>query len=197
MKFSYKLVDGWHGAQDGSGWAAGLKPHELLLLFSDGSMTLDLELLFGARVEVEMISKGFTPLSVEAAGYIGEPAGKKAMEREVWLTVNGRRLIYAHTLIPLDRLGDGLLEALEEKSNEPLGRVLASKKIFFTKTRLEAGLIESAAAANGFEAPEGSRLMSRRYILEDSQDGRWVIKAALMEVFSPGIIHAPAVRINK
>ncbi len=192
MKFSYRLVDGWHGAGEGLRWAAGLKPHELLLLFSDGSMTLDLELLSGSRVEVELISKGFTRLSVDAAEYIGEAAGEKAMEREVWLTVNGGRLIYARTLIPLDCLGKGLLEALEEKKSEPLGRVLASKKIFFTKTRLEAGVIESAAAANGFEAPEDARLMSRRYILEDSRDGRWVIKAALMEVFSPAIIPAPA-----
>lgn len=193
MKFSYKLVDGWHGAKDGLRWAAGLKPHELLLLFSDGSMTLDLELLFGSRVEVEMISKGFTLLSGTAAEYLGEQAGKKAMEREVWLTVNGKRLIYAHTLIPLDCLGVGLLEVLEEKSSEPLGRVLAARKIFFTKVQLEAGVIESASAAKGFKAPENARLMGRRYILEDSQDGRWVIKAALMEVFSPDIIHVPAV----
>lgn len=190
MKFSYTLVDGWHRAGDGQRWAA-LKPHELLLLFSDGSMTLDLELLFGSRVEVEMISKGFTRLSGEAAEYIGVSAGKKAMEREVWLTVNGRRLIYARTLIPLECLREGLLEVLEDNSSEPLGRVLASKKIFFSKTRLEAGVLESACAARGFKAQADSRLMGRRYILEDSEDGRWVIKAALMEVFSPGIIHAP------
>ncbi len=191
MKFSYRLIDGWHGAGEDGRWAAGLKPHELLLLFSDGSMTIDLELLFGSRVEVEMISKGFTRLSGGAAGYLGEPEGEKAMEREVWLTVNGGRLIYARTLIPLGCLGDGLLEVLEEKSNEPLGRVLASKKIFFTKARLEAGVIESAAAAEGFKAPPDSRLVGRRYILEDARDGKWAIKAALMEVFSPGIIHAP------
>ncbi len=192
MKFSYTLVDGWHRAGDGQRWAAGLKPHELLLLFSDGSMTLDLELLFGSRVEVEMISKGFTRLAGAAAEYLGVPAGKKTMEREVWLTINGKRLIYARTLIPLDCLREGLLEVLEEKSSEPLGRVLASKKIFFTKARLEAGVIESASAAKGLGVPADSRLMGRRYILEDSEDGRWVIKAALMEFFSPNILPAPA-----
>ena len=191
MKFSYKLAEGWHGTDDGKRWTT-LKPHERLLLFSDGSMTLDLELLFGSRVEVELISKGFTPLPEDAARYIAVNAGKKAMEREVWLTANGKRLIYAQTLIPLDCLGPGLLETLEENSLEPLGRVLAARKIFFTKVRLEAGIIESAAAARGFGVHESARLMGRRYVLEDSRDGRWVIKAALMEVFSPEIIPAPA-----
>ncbi len=206
MKFPYALLKGWFGAEGTEGVKgpdkpdkydcprSGLLPHQKLLLFSDGSMTLDLELLYGSRVEVEVIFTGFTPLSKETAIYLNEPAGKKSMEREVWLTVNGKRLIYAWTLIPLDRMRDGLLKTLEENINEPLGRVLASKKIFFTKEQLEAGVIESKGAARGFSIPEKTPLMGRRYILEGSNGpGKWVIKAALMEIFSPEIIPAPGV----
>ncbi len=63
-----------------------------------------------------------------------------------------------------------------------------------TKEQLEAGVIESKGAARGFSIPEKTPLMGRRYILEGSNGpGKWVIKAALMEIFSPEIIPAPGV----
>ncbi|MFQ5736197.1 MAG: chorismate--pyruvate lyase family protein [Thermodesulfobacteriota bacterium] len=192
-RFAYTLVRDWVGAQGNGEMAelAGLKPHQKLLLLSDGSMTLDLELLFGSMVEVELRFTGTTPLSPDDAGYLKEAPGSPAMEREVWLTVEGRRLVYAHSLIPLGRVEAGLKGALDEHSGEPLGRVLNSRKVFFAKDKLDVGVVTCAGASEDLGAAPDTPLLARRYILFNrDESGNWIIKAAVTEIFSPEIVSA-------
>lgn len=192
-KYPYRLLKGWFRAEKGSQVPElkRLLPHQLLLLLSDGSMTLDLELLFGP-VGVEVRRKGACPLSTEAAMYLGEGAQKDALVREVWLTAGAKRLVYAHSLIPFDCIDEGLREDLERRSNEPLGRVLNSKKIFFSKDRLEVGSVLCAQAAMDLGGDENTPFIARRYILSNrKEDGGWVIKASVTEIFSPEIISNP------
>lgn len=164
-----------------------LLPHQLLLLLSDGSMTRDLELLTGARVEVELRHAGASPLAKGAAEYLVEEPFKDALEREVWLLAGGRRLVYAHSLIPLDRIEPNLKTALEDMSHEPLGRVLASRKIFFAKDKLEVCTVRCENASRELGLPDDTPLAARRYILFN-KDRNWIIKAAVTEIFSPEII---------
>src|SRR5574337_1070273 len=109
MNFSYTLIGDWLSSEKGfRGELGGLLPHQKLLLLSDGSLTLELELLWRSVVEVEVKFKGTTTLSKEAAEYLEEAPEKEAMEREVWLTIEGKRLVYAHSIIPLNCIEKGL-----------------------------------------------------------------------------------------
>lgn len=190
MNFSYTLIGDWLSSEKGfRGELGGLLPHQKLLLLSDGSLTLELELLWRSVVEVEVKFKGTTTLSKEAAEYLEEAPEKEAMEREVWLTIDGKRLVYAHSIIPLNCIEKGLRDALEAHSDEPLGRVLNTKKVFFSKKKLEVGKVICHSAAADLGIVEDSPLIARRYMLyNDEGPGKWIIKAAVTEVFSPEII---------
>ena len=190
-RFSYKLLRDWFGAENERNRPEldGILPHQKLLLLSDGSLTLDLELLYGSKVGVEVKYKGTGPLPEQAAGYLNEKAGTEAMEREVWLTVEGKKLVYAHTLIPLSCIESGLKEELERNANEPLGRVLSSNKVFFSKERLEVGVVRCRSAAIELGSPDSTPFIARRYILSNIKPtGEWVIKASVTEIFSPALV---------
>ena len=189
-RFSYTLLGGWSspGGKD-CPELEGILPHQKLLLLSDGSMTLDLELLYNSRVEVELKFKGTGALPGKDAVYLGERAGTEAMEREVWLKVDGRRLVYAHTLIPLHCIDGRLKSELERHASEPLGRVLTGNKIFFTKEKLETGVVACPTAAEELGAPSPTPFIARRYILSNKEtSGEWVIKASVTEIFSPELV---------
>ncbi len=171
-------------------WLEGLKPHQKLLLLSDGSMTLDLELLFGSKVEVEIKFKGAGALPAEDASYLEERAGSPAMEREVWLTVENKRLVYAYSLIPAGRVAGKIKTALEEHSAEPIGRVLNSMKVFFAKDKLDVGVVTCPQASEDLGLALDTPLLARRYILSNRDGKDWIIKAAVTEIFSPEIVSA-------
>lgn len=193
IQFSYELLHRWLGAEEARGRPelSDMQPHQRLLLFSDGSLTLDLELLYGSMVGVEVKFKGTAALNKDQASYLEEAPGERAMEREVWLTVDGKRLVYAHSLIPLSKVESGLLESLEKYSDEPLGRVLNANRIFFEKEKLEVGAVKSAPAALDLGMPEDTPFIARRYILSNREETAWVIKAAVTEIFSPEVISSP------
>lgn len=192
--YSYSLLREWLGAEEArnSPLIEGLLPHQKLLLFSEGSMTVELELLTRARVEAEVRFTGETLLTPEEASCLGATPGARAAEREVWLKAGGRKLIYARTLIPLDMIDPGLYEALYgsgkgagKNCSEPLGRVLAEKGILFGKERLEIGVVKSPSVSLGLGAPAETPLFARRYVLFNGSAERWIIKAAVAEIFSP------------
>lgn len=188
--FSLTLQGSWLAPNDAasSSFLADLAAHEKLLLFSEGSMTLELELLTGKRVDVELKYMGERALSAEEADFLGVEPNKTAMEREVWLVAGGNRLLYAHTLIPDTCIDADVKKALDEMSSEPLGRVLTSKGILFAKERLEAGRVRCVAASLDLGLDADAILYARRYILYNRGCQGWVIKAAVTEVFSPGLV---------
>ena len=196
-RFSYTLLRDWFRTESDRTRPElnGILPHQKLLLLSDGSLTLDLELLYGSKVEVEVKYKGTGPLPEQAACYLDEKAGGAAMEREVWLTVEGKKLVYAHTLIPLSCIEGGLKEELERNANEPLGRVLTSNKVFFSKEKLEVGVVRCRSAAVELGSPAQTPFIARRYILSNRQtSGVWVIKASVTEIFSPELVSSDLTR---
>ncbi|HXI09737.1 MAG TPA: chorismate lyase [Thermodesulfobacteriota bacterium] len=196
-RFSYTLLRDWFRTESDRTRPElnGILPHQKLLLLSDGSLTLDLELLYGSKVEVEVKYKGTGPLPEQAARYLDEKAGGAAMEREVWLTVEGKKLVYAHTLIPLSCIEGGLKEELERNANEPLGRVLTSNKVFFSKEKLEVGVVRCRSAAVELGSPAQTPFIARRYILSNREpSGVWVIKASVTEIFSPELVSSDLTR---
>ncbi|MBZ0221128.1 MAG: chorismate pyruvate-lyase family protein [Candidatus Methylomirabilis sp.] len=192
--YSYSLLKEWLGAEEArnSPFIEGLLPHQKLLLFSEGSMTVELELLTRARVEAEVRLTGDTLLTPEEASCLQAAPGSKATEREVWLKAGGRKLIYARTLIPSNMIDPKLFEALYgsgkgagQNYSEPLGRVLAENGILFGKERLDIGIVRSPSVSLELGAPAETPLFARRYVLFNGSAERWIIKAAVAEIFSP------------
>lgn len=188
--YSMSVLAGWLSPLSAARTSpfTGLLAHELLLLFSEGSMTLELELMTGKRVDVELEFMGERGLSPEEAGFLGVGPGDSALERKVWLVAGGERLIFAHTLIPVECVDPEVKMALDAERAEPIGRVLASKGVLFAKERLEAALVKCDAAAQGLGMGPGEALYARRYILYNRGTDGWVIKAAVTEVFSPELV---------
>lgn len=190
--FSYTLIKDWTGALEARHvpFVEGLLPHQLLLLFSEGSMTTELDLLSNERVEAEIRFNGPTALSGAEADFLGAKPGDDAIEREVWLNAGEKRLLYARTLIPMNMMDRDVKAALDEKGSEPLGRVLSSNGILFAKERLEIGIVRCPAASKDLNLPAQTPLFARRYILFNRGAHGWIIKAAVTEVFSPELIGA-------
>jgi len=204
---SYKPIKTWSAAQTATGELAGLKPHQKLLLLSDGSLTLELEILTNDKIRAEVIATGTIEINAQDAGYLEVESGCKALERTVWLIASGKRLVYAHTVIPLKSVDAGILEAIEKTPEEPLGRVFLEKGIFFMKEKLEIAAIRCAEAAEGLGLKKNTPLFARRCILTNKgglpprkdipprgdippsagKDKR-LIKAAVIEVFSPDVV---------
>ncbi len=184
----------------------GLTEPQRGLLLSTGSMTLALEEFTGSTVRVELRKSLRTELSEETGDYLGLPLtpgkktiNKRALEREAWLTAGGARLIYARTLIPLDCIDAELLDQLESESVEPIGRVLASRKIPFSKRSLEVGTLRSAPLARDLGLRPDTLFTARRYVLfNDAPPGdegevvltgrSGLIRAAVFEIFNPALM---------
>jgi chorismate-pyruvate lyase len=191
----------------------GLTEAQRGLLLSTGSMTLALEAFTGKTVRVELRKSLRTELSKGTGYYLGLPfttdkkpinkkaINRRALEREAWLMAGGVRLIYARTLIPLDCIDAKLLDQLESESVEPIGRVLASRKIPFSKRGLELGTLRSAGLARDLGLRPDTLFIARRYILfndpptGDEGEGEEIktkksglIRAAVFEIFNPALM---------
>lgn len=176
---------------------SGLRPHQKMLFTSGGSLTLDLELLLETEVKVGVVYRRQSCLDIETAAYLHAVPGAPVSERVVWLKAGHRHLVYAHTVFLLERTDPAILESLDRYFDEPLGKVLSQRRIVFTKSRMEGGVVVCAEAASALNLPEDSPLVARRYVLADSGAAASqadTIKAAVIEVFSPEIIPASVAR---
>lgn len=192
--FSYSLIGGWHKADvlKKRGYIEGLTPEQTHLLLSDGSMTLDLERHFGSDIEVELKGKKLSKLDSEAASFLEESAQGAAMERQAWLGIKGKKLLYAQSIMPINCVEKRVLEKLEEREREPMGRVLSAIKVVYSKDRLEVGIVKCPGAANDLSISPEAALFARRYVLFNMKGpDSWIIKAAVTEVFSPEVISPP------
>jgi chorismate-pyruvate lyase len=197
VPLTYTLLKDWLSGTDlmSAPHVAGLAPRHRMLLLSDGSMTLELEAMVGLRVGVEVRLRGLTRLGQEDAAYLEEAADEPAVEREVWLKAGDTRLVYARSVMPLRTMEDGLLEAIETNYGEPLGRVLNSRGLPFTKAKLEAGVLRCASVAEDLGASADTPFTARRYVLLGLPRGGSVsIKASVIEIIAPALVPAlPAV----
>ena len=171
-------------------------------MLSPDSMTEALDRRFKVRVQAEVLVNGLTALPQETAGFLGggdrsAGEGEKALERGVWLRAGKLRLVYAHSLIPAGGVDAGLFELLKGMDTEPIGRVLNSNNISFTKEKIEVGLVNCPQTALGLGLDRETTFFARRYILTGIKEGSASkgpsIRAAIMEIFSPGVISTGSV----
>jgi chorismate-pyruvate lyase len=190
MSFSYRLKDGWHRVKTLiEEWPLkSLSDKERMILLSDGSLTLLLEALLSARVSVEVKLNTTSGLSAAGAAYLDEEPGLPSIEREVWLSVKGERLVYAHLVIPLSSVEPWLLAALKEGS-EPLGRVLQAREIPVLKQGLEIGIVTAPEVSADLSLDPETEFYARRYKLSNTKEGGGsVIKAEICELLSPALV---------
>ena len=185
---------------------SGLGGRQRRLLLSEGLLTEALEHALGRSVTLELGSVSRVPLDAETISYLdleSSEARGGALKREVWLSAKdsgggkpGRpgedqRLVFARTLVPLGAVDQALLGELEY-GQTPLGRLLAGRGMPFVRDSLAFGLINEDRASYGFgsfgldfDIDRGSKLYARRYrVLNKDGSGRWLIKAAITEVFN-------------
>lgn len=194
MQITYKIENSWLKADEPRDGSTLLSLHasEEELLFSGISMTQHLEELLGAPVEVETRVGKMVRLTPEQSAKLKVNINAKAQEREVWLSIKERKLIYAHTLIPIASIDEGLLQTLKERKDEPLGRVLTSLHVPFSKRELEVAILTSPEITQELGLDADTRLVARRYILYNDTSETEVespaIQAAVTEIFNPEIV---------
>ena len=198
--FSYKLLAGWLDIRLDAAkeLLIRLRPHQRLLLTSEGSLTLDIEQLLETEIKVELVNRNHSLIDSDTVAFLDSAAGAQVCERVVWLTAEKRRLVYAHTVFELERTDPAILEFLDRCLDEPLGKVLNHRHIYFTKSRMEAGVVNCPQAASTLKLAPDTRFIARRYVLNDtglSTGNANRIKAAVVEVFSPDIIPADTIRL--
>lgn len=196
-RLSYTFIKGWvkPGERAEPAWWEKLPFAQRLLLLSDGSMTINLELFSGAgeRVEADVMFSGVCALDADTAACLEEAVGKPALKREVWLKAGGKRLICARTVIPIDNASKGLIAVLEdEKDPQPLGRILRDRNIAFAKDKIELSVLSCPRVCGDTGLPDSTPLTARRYVLFTKPgDAGLTVKAAVTEIFSPELIAAP------
>ncbi len=186
----YSILRPWRRQGPGRITFKGLNGREELFLFSADSMTELLEKTYGVEPEVVAVLRERRRLDARSAAYLQAPEGAESLVRGVWIKAGDQPLIYAFSLIPVARIDKDLLEILEGKDPEPIGRTLNTSSIPFTKQNLEAGVINCASVAEGLGLTADKPFFARRYVLTGKKAGAIAIKAAITEVFSPELIAA-------
>lgn len=153
------------------------------------SLTSEIESLYNGHLTVEFPGKKAASeltCDVTLAKYLGIAEGSAALEREVWLGVEGRRLLYARSIFSLKGIERRVLEEILE-SSEPLGRVLLNKGVSLEKDMLEVAVIDDGVALEcGLD--DKAPLAARRYRLFSKPGSDININAALIEVFARELI---------
>ncbi len=167
------------------GFLAETDPHEVspilrILLTSDGSMTMLLEALHGGRIDLDVVRQGEEPIDDDTARRLGVRAHDPAITRHVWLTHDGRRLVYAFSVLPIASLSPSLAEGIR-RGVEPLGRLLDACGRPAVRDGLRIGRIRNAGLSDALGAPSSAPLWCRRYRLAVEQ----ALTASIVEVFSP------------
>ncbi|MBE9504727.1 MAG: chorismate lyase [Proteobacteria bacterium] len=157
-----------------------LSPVARLLLTSDGSMTRMLEALTLSTVSMimkrqEILTAKNSLLNLKAFDCAG-----KALAREVWLSCNGKPLIYAHSLLLAADDGRYSLESIRD-TEKPLGRMLIDDGVKTFRGELALGLVKSPDVAADLSLPSDTDFWGRYYKLS-SDSG---LSGIIFELFSP------------
>ncbi|MBI5892429.1 MAG: chorismate lyase [Deltaproteobacteria bacterium] len=162
---------------------------ERLLLSSDGSLTRLLESVYLSPIEVEVKNQKTEQIDAAAADYLGVSSNQDAVIRDIWLTKGRQRLVYANSVFPTSGLDKGFLEKLI-RGYEPLGHLLRSHNFLTLRDNWEIGIIQCPDAALDLSIPIDTPLWARRYrLLANPLTTGNGITAAIMEIFSPDVLH--------
>ncbi len=127
-------------------------------LLDNGSLTRRLQGCCGGRFDVELVSQGWERPHANEVRRLGLPRHERALVRQVYLRCDGRRWVFARTVIPLSSLR-GRQRRLLHLGNRPLGAVL------FADPHMRREPLEVARVCPGI------RLQRRVYFGDGPADG--------------------------
>lgn len=153
-----------------------------VLLTTDGSMTTALEALRMGPVQLEVVRQGEEPMDDATALCLGVPPQQPAVARQVWLTHEGCKLLYAFSLLPLATLSPDLAEGIRRQA-QPLGRLLDASGRAAIREGLRIGRVSDPALAVALGASPSERLWCRTYRLM----AEGALSASILEIFSPSL----------
>lgn len=167
-------------------FASSLSGEEVKLLNSPDSLTKYLETNLNSPIHAELVeSKDITPDDVFLSLFEIEE-DHSYIERIIWLTSNHKRLIYAKSTIA--STSTPLLEELKS-TTDPLGKVLTSMGIHFSKSQIFIGVTSAKESKELFDSP--LPLFNKSYVLENRDKSSLTIKAYIREIFSSSLINTP------
>lgn len=165
-----------------------MPPQCRLFLLSDGSLTNFLETLNRFPVDVKIKDIKTRRLQKEEAIFLDVGASQDSIIRDVWLTQDKRKLVYARSVFPLEGLDKDFLNKLSA-SIEPLGKNLTDQLFLTCKDKLEICAVHCAEINNILKISPDAILWAKHYRLtaRPAVEGR-CIKASITEIFSPELV---------
>lgn len=152
-----------------------------LILSSDGTLTRLLQAIY-SDVRVELKGQRVERALDDSCKIYGIE-DEEVIKRDVWLTGDGIRLVYAHSVIPVRMIPSEVAVRLRH-GLEPLGSILDDSNLFCKKAHWEVGRVISPEIARSLGIPEDYIFWARRYqILTESG-----LMAIVMEIFSPYLL---------
>lgn len=180
---------------DRIGFAEYAKEHGVpavlrLLLVSDGSLTRLIRGWSLADVSLDTLCMDERPVEDETAKWLDTPVGTIVYHREVWLTANGDRLVFASsdwylpdTETDLSNLAARFISDLRT-SSVPVGDLIRKRGLWSKQELLEIGLYRSDELSNLWG---GEQFWGRRYLMK--VEG--IVCGTILEIFSPRLGEAP------
>lgn len=161
-----------------------------LLIVSDGSLTRLIRGWSLTEVTLETLCLDERPAGDETAGWLELPAETPVYHREVWLTANGDKLVFAssdwhlsNTDIELDSLASQFVSDLRT-SSVPVGDLIRRRGLWSKQDLLEIGLYQSDELSRLWG---GDRFWGRRYLMK--VEG--IVSGTILEIFSPRLGEEP------
>jgi chorismate-pyruvate lyase len=156
----------WITAEDffKDGASVRMNPVLRILLMSDGSTTAMLQALWLSPIQVDVIRQKELPLDPLMAEFLKVEPGATALAREAWLTANGRRLVYASSMILLEGLSRPLLQAVSGRQ-KPLGTLFHEAGQPVVRDRLQIASVSDASIQKVPGQTAGGPFWLRRYRL--------------------------------
>lgn len=155
------------------------------ILTSRGSLTRLLEDLYKTPVVLELKGQDLRSLEDDRAELLRIGKSAKVLERNAWLKSGGERLVFAHSVIPVNNLGRDIVNSLEA-GDRPLGYLLERAGISIQRDDQGIGMINCEKIAEDLNLPMNNSFWARRYCLKSDEKAL----AFITEVFSPNLFES-------
>lgn len=148
-----------------------------LALLSDGSLVKLLKAVYLSEITVDVKAQRQIIMGIEMAKFLDVAEGSDAIGREAWLCCNEKRLVYAHSVIDISKMGEMIQKEINKKSM-PVGMLLSDYGLPLLREQLFITLLRSNHLAEEFSMSRGM-FWARCYRLRGG-DG---FNAAILEIF--------------
>ena len=179
-------MDNINWTKDASLKSANISERGKSVLTSTDSLTSLLEDLLSCRLSAEIVSS----TEATAPDSFSMPKNSHSLRRIIWLKNSNEKLVYADSIIA--STDKSVLDTIST-STEPIGRLLNSMGVGFSKSSISISLVNAGQSAQTDETLKdlfsaSQYLFKKTYTLDNSLDSSYTIKALITEVFHPSLM---------